>query len=117
MKFAYRIIVLTAAAMLGSATLSAQSTNQNFPTPVTSTEINGTIKARDMGDARLTSYYFQFDGDQGDLFINIVTRNFTGEETTEPSVIGWMPSAQIYFQDPDGHVWEVAWNPEWAVPE
>jgi hypothetical protein len=79
MKFAYRIIVLTAAAMLGSATLFAQSTNQNFPTPVTSTEINGTIKARDIGDARLTSYYFQFDGDQGDLFINIVTRNFTGD--------------------------------------
>ena len=18
-----------------------------------------------------------------------------------------------YFQDPDGHLWEVAWNPEW----
>jgi len=31
------------------------------------------------------------------------TRNFAGEETTEPSVIGWMPSAQIYFCDPDGH--------------
>jgi catechol 2,3-dioxygenase-like lactoylglutathione lyase family enzyme len=21
-----------------------------------------------------------------------------------------------YFQDPDGHVWEVAWNPQWPVP-
>jgi uncharacterized protein len=21
-----------------------------------------------------------------------------------------------YFQDPDGHVWEVAWNPEWTLP-
>ncbi|MBP4044105.1 VOC family protein [Chromobacterium violaceum] len=21
-----------------------------------------------------------------------------------------------YFQDPDGHLWEVAWNPEWTVP-
>jgi lactoylglutathione lyase len=31
------------------------------------------------------------------------TQNFAGEETTEPSVIGWMPSAQIYFRDPDGH--------------
>lgn len=20
-----------------------------------------------------------------------------------------------YFQDPDGHLWEVVWNPEWAV--
>ena len=21
-----------------------------------------------------------------------------------------------YFQDPDGHVWEVAWNPAWEAP-
>jgi lactoylglutathione lyase len=33
----------------------------------------------------------------------IQTQNFAGEKTTEPSVIGWMPSAQLYFCDPDGH--------------
>jgi catechol 2,3-dioxygenase-like lactoylglutathione lyase family enzyme len=22
-----------------------------------------------------------------------------------------------YFQDPDGHLWEIAWNPQWPVPE
>lgn len=22
-----------------------------------------------------------------------------------------------YFQDPDGHLWEVAWNPAWTIPE
>jgi catechol 2,3-dioxygenase-like lactoylglutathione lyase family enzyme len=22
-----------------------------------------------------------------------------------------------YFQDPDGHLWEVAWNPDWPVAE
>lgn len=30
-------------------------------------------------------------------------QNFLGEKTTEPSVIGWMPSAQLYFRDLDGH--------------
>ena len=35
--------------------------------------------------------------------LSIQTQNFAGEETTEPSVIGWMPSAQLYFRDPDGH--------------
>jgi len=35
--------------------------------------------------------------------LGIATSNFAGEETTEPSVIGWMPSAQLYFRDPDGH--------------
>ena len=22
-----------------------------------------------------------------------------------------------YFQDPDGHLWEIAWNPQWRVRE
>jgi lactoylglutathione lyase len=29
--------------------------------------------------------------------------SFFGTETTEPSVIGWMPAAAVYFHDPDGH--------------
>lgn len=33
----------------------------------------------------------------------VSTTNFAGEQTHEPSVIGWMPSAQLYFADPDGH--------------
>jgi len=28
------------------------------------------------------------------------------EETREPSVIGWMPAAAVYFEDPDGHMLE-----------
>jgi len=33
----------------------------------------------------------------------IACRNFLGQTTIEPSVIGWMPSAQVYFRDPDDH--------------
>lgn len=33
----------------------------------------------------------------------IETSGFNGQPASEPSVIGWMPSAQIYFRDPDGH--------------
>ena len=32
--------------------------------------------------------------------------SFFGLETTEPSVIGWMPAASVYFRDPDGHMLE-----------
>jgi lactoylglutathione lyase len=32
--------------------------------------------------------------------------SFFGTETTEPSVIGWMPAAAVYFRDPDGHLLE-----------
>ena len=28
---------------------------------------------------------------------------FGGQQTDEPSVIGWVPSAQFCFRDPDGH--------------
>ena len=35
--------------------------------------------------------------------LEIACQDFHGRRTTEPSVIGWMPSAQIYFRDPDGH--------------
>ena len=36
----------------------------------------------------------------------IETLGFGGYQTHEPTVIGWMPSAQIYFRDPDGHMLE-----------
>jgi hypothetical protein len=75
--FSFLFALLIALAFTGST--AAQSTNQNFPTPITENEISGTIRARDVGDSRLTSYYYQFDAAQGDLFINIVTHNLTGD--------------------------------------
>ena len=36
----------------------------------------------------------------------IVPLSFFGKESMEPSVIGWMPAAAIYFRDPDGHLIE-----------
>jgi lactoylglutathione lyase len=32
--------------------------------------------------------------------------SFFGEPADEPSVIGWMPAAAVYFRDPDGHLVE-----------
>jgi lactoylglutathione lyase len=32
--------------------------------------------------------------------------SFFGEPASEPSVIGWMPAAAIYFRDPDSHMLE-----------
>jgi lactoylglutathione lyase len=32
--------------------------------------------------------------------------SFFETETSEPSVIGWMPAAAVYFRDPDGHLLE-----------
>jgi lactoylglutathione lyase len=33
-------------------------------------------------------------------------QSFFGQPTEEPSVIGWMPAAAVYFRDPDGHMLE-----------
>jgi catechol 2,3-dioxygenase-like lactoylglutathione lyase family enzyme len=37
----------------------------------------------------------------------IETLGFWGGKASEPTVIGWMPSAQIYFRDPDEHMLEL----------
>jgi lactoylglutathione lyase len=36
----------------------------------------------------------------------ITPLSFFGTQTKEPSVIGWMPAAALYFHDPDGHLLE-----------
>jgi lactoylglutathione lyase len=36
----------------------------------------------------------------------IVTRDFDGQPTNEPVVLGWMPAASVYFCDPDRHCLE-----------
>lgn len=59
--------------------INAQSSDQNFPTPVTDNTLSGRIKARDIGDSRLTTYYFTFNGNQGDIFMNVVTTNLNGD--------------------------------------
>lgn len=58
---------------------AGQSTLADHPTPITSNSISGSIPSRDLGDARLTTHYFWFEGGQGDLFINLVAKNLSGD--------------------------------------
>jgi len=66
-------LVALAAFLIVTVCLSAaaQSRDVNFPTPVVINEITGVIAARDIGDSRVTSYYYTFDGGQGDIFIKM----------------------------------------------
>ena len=76
---------ITAAAVTGlgvllfSSSLFAQSSLLDHPSPITRNEVEATIKARDIGDARLTTHYYWFDGAQGDVFINWTSKNFAGD--------------------------------------
>jgi lactoylglutathione lyase len=38
--------------------------------------------------------------------LGVTPLSFFAEEANEPSVIGWMPAAAVYFRDPDGHLLE-----------
>lgn len=77
--FCLRVAACGFTAIVSVGSVLGQSTDQTYPTPVKTNQIGGVIRARDIGDPRLTSYYYTFDGDQGDLFINVQTTNFTGD--------------------------------------
>jgi lactoylglutathione lyase len=50
--------------------------------------------------------------------LGIAPLSFDATPTDEPSVIGWMPAAAVYFRDPDGHLLEyLAMLDEQARPE
>ena len=76
--FLYLVIAASALGVFSSRA-AAQSNDQRYPTPVTRSEIRGSIVARPIGDARLTQHFYVFDGEQGDIFVNIVAENFTGD--------------------------------------
>lgn len=40
-----------------------------------------------------------------------------GATVTKPAHDTFYGGYAGYFQDPDGHLWEVAWNPAWEAPE
>ena len=40
-----------------------------------------------------------------------------GAKITDPAHDRFWGGYSGYFQDPDGHLWEIAWNPEWVVKE
>jgi hypothetical protein len=98
-----------------TAAVFAQSTDQAFPTPVTSNMIEASIPARDIGDSRLTTYYYTFDSGQGDLFVNIVSNNLTGDidvftlntmlQLTKVTVYGDLSESEtgrvLYFRKPE----------------
>ena len=58
---------------------AAQSQDPNAPSPVRSNTVTGRIAARDLGDARLTDYYYAFTGTPGDLLVTVQSGNLNGD--------------------------------------
>ena len=61
------------------ASASAQSVEINSPTPVISNEIAGRIAPLDIGDSRSTRYFYNFNGQQGDLEFTVESFNLEGD--------------------------------------
>lgn len=40
-----------------------------------------------------------------------------GAVVTDPARDRFWGGYSGYFHDPSGHLWEIAWNPQWTVPE
>src|SRR5436309_714861 len=57
----------------------AQSSDQSLPTPVLTSEVNGTIAPLDLGDARVTRHFYAFDASPGDLIITADSKNLNGD--------------------------------------
>jgi hypothetical protein len=81
LKFGRRLLLLAATltAMLGAPAAFAQSIEPNAPTPVFSNEIAGRIAPLDIGDARLTRFFYTFNGLQGDLELTVESYNLDGD--------------------------------------
>ncbi|MDI1243024.1 MAG: hypothetical protein PSX80_14000 [bacterium] len=107
------LIVLSLLIAAGST--YAQSSDQMFPTPIRTSEIASSIKARAIGDPRVTTYYYTFEGQQGDVFINVQSKNFSGDvdvyvvpsqqPLTKIVIYGDQPEAEtgrvIYLRKPE----------------
>jgi hypothetical protein len=73
------ILAATLALMLGASTAFAQSIEPNAPTPVLSNEIAGRVAPLDIGDPRLTRFFYTFNGLQGDLELTVESYNLDGD--------------------------------------
>jgi hypothetical protein len=62
-----------------SAMAQAQSVDQSAPTKIPGAEVVSSVGPRKEGDPRLTTHFFSIDVRQGDLYLNVMHRNFVGD--------------------------------------
>lgn len=112
-KNALYAVTVMAALSVCPADAYSQSTDQINPTPLLSNEISGEIKARDIGDSRVTRYYYLFAGNRGDVFINVVTNNINGSIDIFTRN-GLQPRSKItlFADSPDGETGRVVYMRE-----
>ena len=56
-------------------------------------------------------------GSQAEVDAVMAQAKRAGARIVKPAATTFWGGYAGYFQDPDEHVWEVAWNPQFAIPE
>lgn len=56
-------------------------------------------------------------GSQAEVDAVMALAKRAGARIVKPAATTFWGGYAGYFQDPDEHVWEVAWNPQFAIPE
>ena len=54
---------------------------------------------------------------KGEVDVLMEQAKRAGAVITKPAYDTFWGGYAGYFQDPDGHLWEVAWNPQWVAPD
>jgi hypothetical protein len=72
------LLLIVCIAALGSIARS-QSLDIASPSPIHTSEVTGTIAARDLGDSRLTDHFYIFTGTPGDVLITVESGNLNGD--------------------------------------
>ena len=54
---------------------------------------------------------------KGEVDVLMEQAKRAGAVITKPAHDTFWGGYAGYFQDPDGHLWEVAWNPQWVAPD
>jgi uncharacterized glyoxalase superfamily protein PhnB len=53
-------------------------------------------------------------GSKAEVDAVMVQARMAGAAITKPAHDTFWGGYSGYFQDPDGHLWEVVWNPQWT---
>jgi catechol 2,3-dioxygenase-like lactoylglutathione lyase family enzyme len=53
--------------------------------------------------------------DEVDAIMKVAEK--AGAVITDPARTRFWGGYSGYFHDPDGHLWEIAWNPQWRAPD
>lgn len=56
-------------------------------------------------------------GSRGEVDAAMAQAERAGAVVVKPAQATFWGGYAGYFQDPDGHLWEVVWNPAWTPPE